>query len=158
MNASAVKKGHVNFGSEDSGLKTDKDNTVTITQCHPGRIEVNLGFLKYEHIYSISIEMPQSYFLGYDLKSILEAVKKSVPNDVWKIVSIEERGDSYVLGVEFHAIKEWLLTQDLKLSLEDNFEIVIVLFARVLGPGRGNPLLKNEIKCIGVDTDKLSEV
>ncbi|EEB12891.1 conserved hypothetical protein [Pediculus humanus corporis] len=154
MCASTVKKGHVNFGSENF---VPKDNTITIRQTSPGQVQIGLGFLRYQHTYSISIDIPKFYFMGYELESILDAAEKSEPNVNCKIVNISEKENTYEITVEFHANKERLLKEELTLSLENNDNLTIEFIARVLGPGKGTPLLKNGIKCIGVSRDELSD-
>lgn len=149
-----MSKGHVHFGGEDSA---PRDNAILVQEISTGLIEAHLGFLQFQHNYKISIDIPKSYFLGYDKNSILTAAEKSQPNINCKLVSLEETSETYDLEVEFFARKEKLLKEELTFSLDDKHLVKIVFNARVLGPHKGTPLLKNGIKCIGVDLDEMSE-
>ncbi|KAK6620674.1 hypothetical protein RUM43_010969 [Polyplax serrata] len=155
MNASAGRKGHVNFGCEDF---IPKDNEITVREIQPGHIQFNLGFLQYHHTYNISVGFPKTYFLGYGLASVIDAAEKSAPNINCKILSINERDEDYNIKVEFQAKKERLLKEELVFCLDKETKIVLEFNSRVLGPGKGTPLLKNGIKCVGIDPDEISDV
>lgn len=66
----------------------------------------------------------------------------------------------YVIKVEYFAYKEKLLREELKLINEHNsVELLkLVLTSRVLGKGKGTPMLRNGIHCIGFDPDEESEM
>jgi len=62
----------------------------------------------------------------------------------------------YQISVELFAHKEKLLKERIHLHSSHNVSqtLDIVFHARVLGKGKGTPLLKNGIKCIGIELDE----
>lgn len=154
MSKANLTKGHVHFGAENT---TSQDNSILVQQSSTGSINIHLGFLQFQHNYKISIKIPKAYFLGYDMETLLVAAEKGMPNVNCKLVSFDELSDHYAITVEFFARKEKLLKEDLTLSIDDENTIKIIFNARVLGPGKGTPLLKDGIKCTGVDIDDMSE-
>lgn len=66
--------------------------------------------------------------------------------------------DYHYLKVEYFAHKEKLLREELKLINAMNSEelLKLVITARVLGKGKGTPMLRNGIHCIGFEGDEES--
>lgn len=66
----------------------------------------------------------------------------------------------YVINVEYFAYREKLLREELKLiNANNSVELLkLVITARVLGKGKGTPMLRNGIHCIGVEPDDESEM
>lgn len=63
-----------------------------------------------------------------------------------------------ILKLELFAYKEKLLKEELRLERCDTKSLLtLVVLARVLGRGKGTPLLRNGIRCIGVELDDESE-
>lgn len=67
--------------------------------------------------------------------------------------------DYHDVKVEYFAHREKLLREELKLINANNKEelLKLVITARVLGKGKGTPMLRNGIHCIGVEVDEESE-
>jgi hypothetical protein len=63
------------------------------------------------------------------------------------------------MDVEFFAHKEKLLKEELKLTANNdpNDKFKLMFQARVLGRGKGTPMLRNGIHCIGIDADDESD-
>lgn len=63
------------------------------------------------------------------------------------------------MKIEFFAYKEKLIKEQLiVVNAKNSKEIFkLILLARVLGKGKGTPMLKNGIHCIGIDKDGESE-
>lgn len=154
MSKAGLSKGHVHFGGEET---TPRDNSILVQEVSTGCIEAHLGFLQFQHNYRISLDIPKPFFLGYDKDCILTAAEKSIPNVNCKLISLNESENTYDLVIEFYARKEKLLKEEIAFFLDDKQNIKVILHARVLGPRKGTPLLKNGIKCIGVDLDEMSE-
>lgn len=153
MHKTNPPKGQVHFGES---VKATRENSVLIQESSPGCIHVHLGFLRFQHNYEIALNIPKEYFLGYCLNEITRAVENSTPNLNCRLVSIEEKADYFYLLVEFCARKEKLLEEELNLNV-DSKSMKLIFIARVLGEGKGTPLLKNEIKCVGAEVDEISE-
>lgn len=70
-----------------------------------------------------------------------------------------ETSNEFHITIQLFAYKEKLLKEMVKLqSCGNNLKtLTIVLNARVLGKGKGTPLLKNGIKCIGIENDEASD-
>lgn len=67
--------------------------------------------------------------------------------------------DYHDIKVEYFAHREKLLREELKVINANNKEelLKLILTARVLGKGKGTPMLRNGIHCIGVEMDEESE-
>lgn len=65
----------------------------------------------------------------------------------------------YVIKVEYFAHKEKLLREELKLVNANNSEelLKLVVTARVLGKGKGTPMLRNGVHCLGSEPDDESD-
>lgn len=66
----------------------------------------------------------------------------------------------YAIKVEYFAYKEKLLREELKLiNANNSVELLkLVITARVLGKGKGTPMLRNGIHCIGSEPDEELEM
>lgn len=63
----------------------------------------------------------------------------------------------FVIKVEYFAHKEKLLREELKLVNANNaVELKLIVSARVLGKGKGTPMLRNGIHCLSYDSDNES--
>lgn len=64
----------------------------------------------------------------------------------------------YVIKVEYFAHKEKLLREELKLvNAHNSVELLrLIVSARVLGKGKGTPMLRNGIHCLSYDSDNES--
>lgn len=140
---------HVNFDNKNFLLG---ENEIIITQSGPGRVQVHLGFLQYHHKYSVSFKIPKNYCLSGPLNNFQEIL----PSIICKLCSVKQENDEVEVVIEFHAEKERLVKEEFNLCLGDS-NVVIEFIARVLGLGKGTPLLRNGIKCIGVNEDEQSE-
>lgn len=85
-------------------------------------------------------------------------------DDVVEDRNSHENGDKsiqhYVIKVEYFAYREKLLREELKLiNANNSVELLkLVITARVLGKGKGTPMLRNGIHCIGIEPDDESEM
>lgn len=150
---------HVHFVIQDSFEHTND----IVFQRHGRKLEVHLGFLQINHKYQIEMSLSDSLLsfkqTGDGLKVALD--DKSVPNIHIKLIkfSKNEKDKNNELVVEFFAHKEKLLKEEITLVNSDNHEdyMKVVFLARVLGRGKGTPMLKNGIHCIEVKEDEESE-
>lgn len=140
----------------------ETENSVTY-QKSGDNIVVHLGFLQINHRYLIELKLPATLFKCNAEPIILVAEDGVIPNMHCKLVEFSgkntEKSEYFDVKVEYFAYKEKLLKEELKLINEkDSSELLkLVITARVLGKGKGTPMLRNGIHCIGVQEDDESE-
>lgn len=149
-------------------------------------IAVHLGFLQINHRYLIDLRLPGNLFKCNNIETIkLIPDDNLLPNIHCRLVEIENKTisvsltddeklytsdtksnankttviDYHDIKVEYFAHREKLLREELKLINANNREelLKLILTARVLGKGKGTPMLRNGIHCIGVEMDEESE-
>lgn len=177
---------HVHFDQatlRDDDFESD-NNCVTYQQAGDNIVVVHLGFLQINHRYLIELSLPSDLFkCNTSVPINLVADNSSVPSihcklaDKISLVNVEANGvdqqrahgDSpandkciqhYVINVEYFAYREKLLREELKLiNANNSVELLkLVITARVLGKGKGTPMLRNGVHCIGAEADDESEM
>lgn len=139
-------------------------------------VEVHLGFLQHNHRYLIELHLPADLFKCQPNAVVnLVADNNIVPNVHCKLAdrvvelvkesneksdhapapSTSNKEKYFVIKVEFFAHKEKLLREEIKLINSNNCEELLKLFisARVLGKGKGTPMLRNGVHCLGYESD-----
>ncbi|KDR24468.1 hypothetical protein L798_00118, partial [Zootermopsis nevadensis] len=135
-----------------------KDNEIVIQKRDDWQFTAHLGFLQVGHRYEIYFTLPRSLCKLDETTELRESVCQKVPNVNCKLVTISSDKKDIMLKLELFAYKEKLLKEELCLQCSDhNSMLTLVVLARVLGRGKGTPLLKNGIKCIRVELDDESE-
>lgn len=136
-------------------------------------VDVHLGFLQHEHRYLIELHVPASLFKCQPNAAVnLVADSNFLANQhcrlADRISEIEKRPEQhdsnasnstttdekyFVMKVEYFAHREHQLREELKLTNANNsIELLkLVVTARVLGKGKGTPMLRNGIHCIGYE-------
>ncbi|XP_055541558.1 UPF0687 protein C20orf27 homolog [Wyeomyia smithii] len=161
---------HVHF---DATVINDElhDNTI-IYRVSPGgdTIMVHLGFLQIKHRYRIELNIPAYALQEVGLKDgtnvsftvdesrhpnvncrLLEFLSETITNKDGK--------KYYDVKVELFAHKEKLLREIIVLNGSNNeTKLKLMLVARVLGRGKGTPMLRDGIHVIGVEDDADSEL
>jgi hypothetical protein len=157
---------HVQFNCDsEEGDNFGKDNEIIVNGLQEDgnttKLDVHLGFLQVNHRYEIIVNLPKDVLSGH-ASSRLEPTER-LSSIHCRLISgsatEDENNGGTVIMVEFFAHKEKLLKEEMTLSLPGpSHTILRLLFhARVLGRGKGTPLLKNGIRCIGVVEDEESE-
>eukprot|EP00092_Neocalanus_flemingeri_P103165 GFUD01131991.1.p1 GENE.GFUD01131991.1~~GFUD01131991.1.p1 ORF type:complete len:158 (-),score=61.26 GFUD01131991.1:32-505(-) len=138
---------HVHFEEATDGIK---NNDIVVKQKSLKKIEIQLGFLQIHHVYEGSFVMSRSVFVadvaGYEQND------EPVPNINCRMVGIDQEGDNVVVEIKFKALKEKLVREKIVLKYE-NDEVGLEFVARVLGKGKGTPMLRSGIKCVEVQQD-----
>lgn len=129
-------------------------------------MDVHLGFLQHNHRYLIELHLPADLFKCQTNVPInLVADNNIAPNVHCKLADkvtelVDETAEKnsekfFVIKVEYFAHKEKLLREELKLVNANNLEelIKLIVTARVLGKGKGTPMLLNGIHCLGYESD-----
>lgn len=153
---------HVHFDTTTLKDEFESENSLTY-QKSGDSIVVHLGFLQVNHRYLIELKLPATLIKCNAEPITLVPDNEAMPNIHCKLVEFggknSDKSDNIDLKVEYFAHKEKLLKEELKLINSANSEelLKLVVTARVLGKGKGTPMLRNGIHCIGVEEDEESE-
>lgn len=166
---------HVHFDHttlKDGDILSDS-SCVTYQLVGDNIVDVHLGFLQHEHRYLIELHLPASLFKCQpnaiinlvadsncatnqhcrlaDRISAIEKQLETVGDDASNARSDSEK--FFVIKVEYFAHQEHQLREELKLMNANNtIELLkLVVTARILGKGKGTPMLRNGIHCIGYE-------
>lgn len=151
---------HVRFGGE--ALVAPKDNNVIIQQKENDSLAIHLGFLQVGHRYHISIFLSPDMCPNGPLQGPSSgASSTAVFNPNCHLLSMSQCEDGrWHLNIEYFAHKEKLMKEDLLLMSPDdnhNISLKLTFHARVLGRGKGTPLLRNGIHSVGVELEDEGE-
>lgn len=151
---------------------------MTYQQVGDNIVDVHLGFLQHNHRYLIELHLPANLFkcqanvpinLVADI-NIAQNVHCKLADRVTELQhKTNEHGDTvtnpapsssnnekfFVIKVELFAHQERLIREELKLVNANNLVELLKLYvsARVLGKGKGTPMLRNGIHCLGYESD-----
>lgn len=142
-------------------FETDHENPA-IQKGPGGKIHIHLGFLQVKHRYRIELNIPNEVLapLHHEKHKLVlkDDVENSVPNVHCKLLSFKgkstEQSHLYEAEFEFFAHKEKLLKEEIKLMTSDEKSVKFIFHARVLGRGKGTPMLKNGIHLLGIEDDE----
>lgn len=167
---------------KEEDFETDS-SCVTYQQVGENVVDVHLGFLQHNHRYLIELHLPADLFKCQPNVPInLVAANDTSQNAHCKLADCvtelvnetNESNDSalnmsksapststgnhekfFVIKVEYFAHKEKLLREELKLVNTHNLVelLKLIVSARVLGKGKGTPMLRNGIHCLGYESD-----
>ncbi|XP_068142899.1 adipose-secreted signaling protein [Drosophila tropicalis] len=152
---------HVHFDA--ATLKDDFESDSCVTYQRSGdTIVVSLGFLQINHRYLIDLKLPATLFgevVAAKVGSKFVPVVSATPNLHCRITEFagtkHDEHDFFEMKLEFFAYKEKLLREVLHIVNSNNAKelLQLVIAARVLGKGKGTPMLRTGIHCIGVERD-----
>lgn len=157
---------HVHF---DENLKNDDfidDNSIQLHTMGNKGLSVHLGFLQMNHRYSIDLSIPQQYLAGCNIDFanspdlVLVQLDDAVPNLNCRLVElVGYRDDHLELKLTYLAHKEKLLKENLVMVNErcKDQQLKLIVSARVLGRGKGTPMLRNGIHLIEIVADEESD-
>lgn len=177
-----VAEHHVHFDSttlKEEDFETDS-SCVTYQQVGENIVDVHLGFLQHNHRYLIELHLPANLFkcqpnvpinlvadnniapnVHCKLADRVTIIDKE-PNDSDNEATNKNKTDNsksnkekfLVIKVEYFAHNEKLLREELKLVNTHNLVLLrLIVSARVLGKGKGTPMLRNGIHCLGYESD-----
>ncbi|XP_059621587.1 adipose-secreted signaling protein [Phlebotomus argentipes] len=152
---------HVHFdGSIKENLEAD--NSIGYQKSGEDAVTVHLGFLQINHRYLLELQLPTNVlpaFLSGERITIARD-ERTIPNVNCKFIEFSGKMKGHFdLKIEFMAHKEKLLREELHLVNVQNTDekLKLVLSARVLGRGKGTPMLRNGVHCVGIEADEESE-
>ena len=138
---------HVHFQESTDGIK---NNDIVIKHKGVKKMEIQLGFLQVHHVYEVILNMDKAAFAkdvaGY------EQVDEPVPNINCRVVKMEVIGNTIEMVIKFKAVKEKLVREKIVINCDQD-EVSFEFVARVLGKGKGTPMLRSGIKCVEVQPD-----
>ena len=140
---------HVHFQEASDGLK---NNDIVIKPKGDQKLEIQLGFLQVHHVYEVSLRIPRTGGVAQDVTEDHEQVDDPVPNINCRVAEIEVTEDTVNMLIKFKAVKEKLVREKIKVRSLNN-EVSLEIIARVLGKGKGTPMLRSGIKCVHVQPD-----
>lgn len=168
----SAEEHHVHF-DETIKLKDEfeSENSVTYQKTGDNVIIVHLGFLKIKHRYLIDLRLSADLFKNSAVPLSLIPDSKSDTNLHCKLVDFTTGNSTcpsneanklninsrfYDIKVEYFAHKEKLLKEELKLVNSNSSEEILklIITSRVLGKGKGTPMLRNGIHLIGAEHDE----
>jgi len=136
---------HVHFSSSDDLA----DNEIVVRHRNINIYEIQLGFLQVNHTYEVVVRLGANVGEGLDLETFAQ---KEVPVPIHcKLLRIQRTGDSTLLIFNFKAMHDKVTREKMVLAGTDDSSIQFEIVARVLGRGKGTPMLRSGIKCIGVE-------
>lgn len=156
---------HVRF---DENLKNDdfiSDNSVQLHQMGVKGLAVHLGFLQMNHRYLVELKLPLQYLEGSKIdfgRPDLGLVQhdEAVPNLNCRLTElVGVRNGQLELKLTYLAHKEKLLKETLVLANEKCKEqqLRLIVSARVLGRGKGTPMLRDGVHLMEIVADEESD-
>jgi len=146
---------HVHFSEEvGDGLK---ENCIVVREKQGSKVEVQLGFLQVHHVYEVVLLIGRDKFPGE--LSLYGQIDAQVPNLNCRINHLERetKTDQVKLVLTLKTVKEKLVREKVQVGGENLTTINLEVVARVLGKGKGTPMLREGIRCLetlpDLDTD-----
>lgn len=151
---------HVHF--DEAQLKDDfsPDNNITLQKSECGKIvHVHLGFLQFNHRYHVDLNVPVNFFSSKpeDIFLMTDGMRNLNCN-MTEANGHDGKSLYYGIGLKFFASKSKLQKEEINIINDfDQEKIKLICVARVLGKGKGTPMLRNGIHCEGAEPDEESE-
>lgn len=148
---------HVHFDENLRGDDFVADNSIQFQLMGCKGISVHLGFLQVNHRYEVELNIPMAHLGQLDVKNLNLTESTSTPNPNCKLMEVAGVKDNHLnLKLNFFAYKEKMLKENFTL-VNGTAQLRFVISARVLGRGKGTPMLRNGIHCIGIEIDEDSD-
>ena len=149
QNLSEQEYPHVHFQEDSNELKS---NEIVVKRKSGNKLEIQLGFLQINHVYEINVSMGRTLFPQNCEICNFTQLDDPVPNINCRVTNISENEEQTTirLSIRFSAVKEKLARE--KFSLVDTgdrgIRVDIEAVARVLGKGKGTPMLREGVTCV----------
>ncbi|XP_049801136.1 UPF0687 protein C20orf27 homolog [Schistocerca nitens] len=142
---------HVHFGEDTETF--GKDNEIIVKCTGYNTVTAQLGFLKLGHKYEIKFDVPCSV-CDFRLAEYLDvSCFSDIPNKNCYLIAAVVESEAVHIAVHLVAYKEKLLKEEIRITEPTRQKgFTIHLLARVLGKNKGTPLLRNGVRCIGVES------
>jgi len=118
--------------------------------------EIQLGFLQQNHTYEVNVDLASGLD---DIANVEKYGQSEVPPPIHcKFINIDTSEGKSVLKFQFKAIHDRVTKEKIELLGPDDSSLQFDVTARVLGKGKGTPMLRSGIHCIGIeDTDETED-
>lgn len=144
--------GKVHF--DESQTTAEHAGEIAITLSPDGKhADAHLGFLQEKHKYEVKLVIP--FYLG-------DVLHLDQPNPNVELVSLKAdiNKKKHIINFKLITSHHGLINEELKLACPDGGHFQLTVSARVLGRGKGTPMLKSGIHSMGAlddaDTDASS--
>ncbi|KAI8482400.1 hypothetical protein Bbelb_398850 [Branchiostoma belcheri] len=149
--------GHVHFPADLHGPE------LRVTQNGQDRFSVNLGFLQIHRTYQAKFTLRHGFgpsLSAPPLQSVYFTIKE-IHHNVDNSTDAEgNTQDSHTLVLEICTEKDGVVKEELFLTTEEDAtqKMWVELHARIMGKGKGTPLLKEGVRCLKVNVEEDSEI
>ncbi|CAH1254212.1 C20orf27 [Branchiostoma lanceolatum] len=149
--------GHVHFPADLHGPE------LRVTQTDQDHFSVNLGFLQIHRTYQAKFTLRHSFgprLSAPPLQSVYFTIKEIHHNVDSKADTEGNHQDSHTLVLEVCTEKDGVVKEELFLTTEEDAtkKMWVELHARIMGKGKGTPLLKEGVRCTKVNVEEDSEI
>jgi len=147
---------HVHFSNDSEDMKENHENHIVVRNRGHNHFEVHLGFLQVFHTYEVCVDLKENVL---DKELDLDTFgQKELPVPVHiKFQDLEDVETGAALKFVFKALHDKVTKEKMYLTNKEGDEIQFEVIARVLGKGKGTPLLRSGIKCISVEKSDETE-
>ncbi|KAL7300140.1 hypothetical protein TKK_0007142 [Trichogramma kaykai] len=130
-------------------------NNIVVQPLRHGHLNVSLGFLQINHRYHVEFTVPwNTCVLQPEGGSHTEPamISGETTNSNCRVIDFTRERDDLRLKVELFAQTERFLKEKFQIKCcEGGSPLTIYMNARVFGKGQGTPVLRNGIRCVGVE-------
>ncbi|XP_078603056.1 uncharacterized protein LOC144877053 [Branchiostoma floridae x Branchiostoma japonicum] len=149
--------GHVHFPADLHGPE------LRVTQTDQDHFSVNLGFLQIHRTYQAKFTLRHGFgpsLSAPPLQSVYFTIKEIHHNVDNNTDTEGNQQDSHTLVLEVCTEKDGVVKEELFLTTEEDAtkKIFVELHARIMGKGKGTPLLKEGVRCLKVNVEEDSEI
>ncbi|XP_036226872.1 adipose-secreted signaling protein [Bactrocera oleae] len=153
-------KHRVHFDADNLKDDLESGHSVTYDRCDDV-IFIKLGFLQVNHRYRVDLKLPVSLFdKGTTFHPSLESSNCNPNCRISTFAGVNHpEQDYFEMQIEFFAYKENLLREMVSIvNAKDSKAVIkLMIIARALGKGKGTPLLRSGIHCLGEEDPEESE-
>ncbi|GAB1604034.1 UPF0687 protein C20orf27 homolog isoform X2 [Argonauta hians] len=135
------ESGHVHFPESDI---SHHEAEILVHELKKDHYNVRLGFLQDYHTYKVTFNFE------HNLGKVIETEMKSKKNPCIKILSTSPIDDGHQFVLELRTHEETILQEIIYISEKHNpkSKISLQISAKVLGKGKGTPVLKEGIRTL----------
>jgi len=144
---------HVHFSEEMDDMK---ENAIVVRKRNENSYEVQLGFLQVFHTYEVVVDIEAKHLNDTLELSSFGQKETPVPIHV-KFMDLVKTETGASLKFVFKALHDKVTKEKLFLANKEGVEIQFEVIARVLGKGKGTPLLRSGIHVLSVENPDETE-
>lgn len=150
MSDESSKKAHFVEPEDQDDLRAH-DSKIIVEDIGLRDLNIRLGFLQIKHVYSVTFRIRDNLGDNVDfdpLENLNAKLESATPTE-----------EGHEIVMTFNAAQEKLMKETLTLKSQDqDKQISLTIQARVLGKGKGTPMLKEGIHCVRIESDDESDL